>query len=186
MKKLVFILIAISLVCSCHNDKNQVKTEFRTYQDAEADFVSSLTQVDTASVIFLANSFVNALQAGNISGALDMLYCVEDNVVYKIADSYYNELAARFESFPVGEFELDHYSFSTAGDNDLCYKYAIASDKPVSNPVKMKIMFNPVKVGDLWYLTFKDGNMNSKDLDAKNQTHPYSLAPSEPVLNKQN
>ena len=186
MKKLIVIIIAIATVCSCHNASNKSLSKYRSYTDAENEFVGALTQLDTATVIFLANSFVDALKEGNISGALEMLYCLDGNVLYKISDNFSNELVSRFESFPVGEFSIDHYSFSTAGSNDLCYQYTVANTEGNEHPMQMKLMFNPVKVDNLWYLTLKDGNQSSKDLDEKNQTHPYSLAPADIVLNKNN
>lgn len=183
MKKFFYLFVALVFVCSCHN--RTPKYEFYTYMEAEQDFQASLTAVDTASVMYLSEAFALALQAGNVTGALDMLYVLDGSVLYKPSETYYNELVSRFNNFPVGEYELDRMSFSTAGNNDLIYTYSVATPNTTSNAMKMKLIFNPVKVGDLWYLTFKDGNQSSIDLDDKKQPHPFSMAPSEITLNVQ-
>ena len=183
MKKFFYFFVALIFVCSCHN--RAPKYEFYTYMEAEQDFQASLTAVDTATVMFLSDAFANALKEGNIAGALDMLYCLEGSVLYKPSETYYSELVSRFENFPVGDYEFDRLSFSTAGNNDLIYTYSVATPIATSNTMKMKLIFNPVKVGDLWYLTFKDGSQSSIDLDDKKQPHPFSMAPSEITLNVQ-
>lgn len=175
MKKFFTLILIVVAFAAC-----KTTPKFRTYQDAENEFRASLTAQDTITVLTLGSNFMDAMRAGIVEDQLRYLCVVHDNVLYKAADESIEELRQRYAA-PISDFALAGYNFSTPGINDLSYCYTY-SGKVGSGPA-FKIVFNPVKVGDTWYLTLKDGNMSSTDKAEADQIHPLSAAPAEIKLN---
>ena len=176
--RFLLALLGLLLVVSCGNRAPKI----RTYADAERAFRASLTQDDTLNVLIMGQDFMEDLKAGNIDEAVDRLFVVYNNILYKIADESIEQIKFRFRSFPVKDYELASYSFSTQGVNDLSYRYSISGEFG-SGPA-MKLMLNPVKVEGRWFLTLKDGSMSSEDLDLRNQIPDNSPAPDTLRLNR--
>lgn len=180
MKKSLFILAAILILASCsRGPKYSGLHGEKTQKDAEAEFVSSLASADSSAVVELAERCMSLLKGGQIAEAVDMIYVLHDNVLYKKSASYTTDLIQRFTTFPVVTYKLNYFSFSTQGNNDVSYTYSFANNDASS----MKIMFNPVKVDDVWYLTFKDGSQSSRDLPLDKQIHQMAPAPADIKLN---
>lgn len=152
------------------------------YKDAERDFIASLTLNDTLNFLALGQNFMESLLGGDVDDAMESLCVVYQNVLYKVSDRSLNKLKARFRRFPVTEYELVDYSFSTAGINDLVYRYS--SFGPLGESPAMKLTLNPVKVEGRWYLTLKDAYMSSKALAPHNQVSPNLPAPDTLRLNR--
>lgn len=176
MKKYLVLFLFVFAFFACKNSNN-----FRTYEMAEQEFRQSLTFHDTLSVLVLGQNFMDALKTGGIEYELQNLTVLDDNVLYKISDESLKELQARYGELRISDYALAGYNFSTAGVNDLSFRYTIGG-KLGSGPA-LKMVFNPVKVDDVWYLTLKDGNMASRDITASEQIHPLSPAPEKIVLN---
>lgn len=173
MKKYFIIILSLAAAVSCRTNNNQIVT----YEDAEKQFIASLTSLDTSSVLEKTNGFMELLVEGKVDSAVHQINVLDAGVLYKSSSKYLDELSGRFSLFPVLKYELVRYSFSTEGNNDVCYKYWFDESNT------MKLVFNPVKVDDRWYLTMKDGTQSSKDLDEDKQVHPKSIAPEKIVLN---
>ena len=181
MKRLIFILSILALVASCRSHSSNGQ---KTQKDAEAEFLSSLTQTDQDDVLNLADDCMTKLRDGLVREAVDMIYILHDDVVYQKSDAYTEELVNRFERvFPVRSFERRYYSFSTEGNNDISYVYSFGDPDDKSHT--MRLMFNPVFVEGQWYLTLKDGSQSSKDLPIEKQIHELAPAPQAIRLNKQ-
>lgn len=185
MKKIVFILTVLTLVASCksgvrYSGANGEKTQ----KDAEAEFLSSLTQSDQDAVLDMAEDFMKKLKDGQVEEAVDMIYVLHNDVVYKKSAEYTDQLVNRFRYvFPVLSYERRYYSFSTEGNNDISYSYTFGPERNGQAP-SMRLMFNPVYVDGQWYLTFKDGSQSSKDLPVEKQIHEMAPAPKDIRLNK--
>ena len=181
MKRLIFILSILALVASCRSNNGSHQ---KTQKDAEAEFISSLTQSDQDAVLALADDCMTKLRDGQVREAVDMIYILHDDVVYQKNAEYTEELVNRFENiFPVRSFERRYYSFSTQGNNDISYTYSFGDTDDGSHT--MRLMFNPVFVDGQWYLTLKDGSQSSKDLPVDKQVHELAPAPQSIRLNKQ-
>ena len=181
MKRIIFILSVLLVVVSCgsRNSGSRQKTQ----KDAEAEFLSSLTQTDQDLVLEMAEDCMTKLQAGQVEEAVDMIYVLHDNVVYKKSAEYSEQLVQRFtNAFPVKSYERLYYSFSTEGNNDISYSY-VFGQTPSGTDATMKLMFNPVYVDGNWYLTFKDGSQSSRDLPLDKQVHELAPAPEAIRLN---
>lgn len=175
MKNLFLYIALIFFAISCHNSAKKVVT----YADAENVFLKGLTEKDTSSVLSMTDSFMENLAHGQIDSSLQMVNVLFSDTLYMPSLNYRLELIRRFSLFPVLKYELVRYSFSTEGNNDVCYKYWFNEQQS-----SMKIVFNPVKVDDRWYLTLKDGSQSSKDMSASKQTHSLAPAPNKISLNK--
>lgn len=179
-KALIFILLSATLIAGCKQNK------IVTYQDAENAFLKSLTPQDTMEVMTAADDFMTFLQEGNVNEALSRLNVLyTDNVLYKPSDEYLNNLRSRFERMPVIKYHLDHFAFSTAGVNDICYRYSISEPDENGSAPTIKLVLNPVKVGKNWYLTLKDGSQASMDKLDDGQINPMAPAPEPIRLNKE-
>ncbi len=176
MKKFAFVLLALAVLASCKNEQ-----KFRTYEMAETEFRQSLTFKDTLAVLVLGQNFMDAMKAGTLDLELSNLCVVYNDTLYKVSDRSLLQLRQRFGSAAISDYALASYNFSTPGINDLSYRYTM--DGKVGSSPAFKITFNPVKVGDAWFLTLKDGDMSSIAKDPAAQVHPLSPAPNPIVLN---
>ena len=183
MKKLFILLAAFAVLVSC-GPKYSGSNGEKTQKDAEAEFVSSLTKADKDALMSLADGFMDKLQAGQVDEALDMIYVLYNDVLYRKSDSYTAELISRFKAFPVYSYELDYCAFSTEGNNDLSYKYSFAPVRKGEPAQTMKLMLNPVFVDGQWYLTFKEAGQSSKALPKDKQINDLAPAPNAPRFNK--
>ena len=185
MKKIVFILSLLVLVASCKSGVRYSGAHGeKTQKDAEAEFLSSLSESDEDAVLNMAEDFMKKLQDGQVEEAVDMIYVLHNNVVYKKSAEYTDQLVNRFgRMFPVVTYERRYYSFSTEGNNDISYSYTFGPERNGQAPT-MRLMFNPVFVDGQWYLTFKDGSQSSKDLPVDKQINAMAPAPKSIRLNK--
>ena len=182
MKRIFILLAAVAVLASCGPKYSGSRGE-KTQKDAEAEFVSSLTQSDQDAVLALADECMGKLKDGRVDEALDMIYVLYNDVLYKKSATYTEELKRRFQSFPVRSFERVYYSFSTEGNNDISYSYVFIPPTDTDPAETMKLMFNPVFIDGTWYLTFKDGNQSSRDMREENQIHELAPAHTAPRLN---
>lgn len=183
MKNLFILLAAFAILASCGTRYSGSNGE-KTQKDAEAEFVSSLTESDQDAVLALADECMGRLKDGRVNEAVDMIYILYNDVVYKKSDSYTAQLVRRFQMFPVLSFERQYFAFSTEGNNDISYSYVFKQAENGSAPQTMKLMFNPVYIDGQWYLTFKDAGQTSRDLPLDQQIHELAPAPNAPRLNK--
>lgn len=165
----VFAFVA-AFLASCNNSPKVM-----TYKDAEREFIASLTRQDTLDVVNLGTKFFTYIEENNTEAALDMLNVLDGNVLFGIADESKDFVRPRFARMPAEGWSFVRYSFSTPGVNDLVYLYG-----------GLKLVFNPVKVGDHWFLTLKDGYQSSKDLSSSDQINPNSPAPYPIRLHSKN
>ena len=176
IKIILFLTLAL-LILSCKSSTPKQ----RTYKDAEFEFVSSLTSLDTLNCILQCEHFMGLLKNGQLDEALDMLCVVYENELYKVADSSLAEFKNRFELFPVTDFKLLRFSFSTQAVNDVVFRYSSGCTIGETGP-HFKLAINPVKIDDDWFLMLKDGYVSSKDLNPENQISPDSFPPAPVTL----
>lgn len=180
MKKVLYILLGLAFVCSCHHGSRV--PAYKTHLDAETEFVKSLSASDTAAVLGLTDRFMSLVRDGDVADAVGMITVVSQNVVYKPSDRYFLELVNRFTNMDVDSFTLLDYYFTTEGNNDVRYMTESTPDGAAA-PIKVKVTFNPVKVDGQWYLALKDGNQSSKFLPKDKQIHDMAPAPESIRLN---
>ena len=65
-----------------------------------------------------------------------------------------------FTVFPVLNYRMVYFNFSTEGRNDVKYEIEFfeKADSTDQAPNTIGLMFNPVKVDDQWYLTMKEAD----------------------------
>ena len=154
----------------------------KTYADAEKEFVGSLTKTDSITVLEMSQKCMDSLKEGNIEAALGMLYVVKDGEAVRLTNENAENLKKHFSTFPVVDYHLENFSFSTQGCNDLKYKIEFAKKDVDGNAPTMAFMFNPVKIDGIWYLCIKHRNQSSKEM--LNPRESNSPAPGEVVLRK--
>lgn len=179
MKRFFVLLALVSVFVSCGPKYSGSRGE-KTQKDAEAEFLASLSQSDQDAVLSLSDDFMSKLQAGQVEEAVDMIYVLYNDMIFKKSDAYTSEIVKRFKAFPVLSFERNYYSFSTEANNDVSYTYVFRKGKSGSPDQTVKLMLNPVLADGQWYLTFKDGTQSSKDLPVEKQIHELAPAPNAP------
>ncbi|MDO5443853.1 MAG: hypothetical protein Q4G10_09300 [Bacteroidia bacterium] len=179
MKRILYILLGLALLCSCGSRSKA--PSMRTQKDAEEEFTSSLTVNDTTVVLNLTETFMSLVKADKVEEAVDMITVLSQEVVYKPSDDYYAELVDRFRGMKISSYELYKYYFTTEGNNDVCY---VAESHAFGNtPTNIKVTFNPICVDGKWFLALKDGNQSSKLLPEDKQVHDMAPAPAKVRLN---
>lgn len=166
--KLLFFVIVTVAFCSCKKTPKQVEQP-KTYGEVEAEFRASLTQNDTITVLQMADSLMQELQRGELDSALSKLYMLTSEGIAPINNEKLNKLKNHFKRFPVIDYKLIYYNFSTNALNDLKYSITFVKDEAQQMPA-ISFMFNPFKAEGKWYLCVKEERQSSKDM--KNPIHP--------------
>ncbi len=174
--RLVLILASVLAVFSC-GSRTQKKQEYteKTNLEAEREFIATLTAADTSKVLEMGTKCMDFLKSGQIDSALNMLYYVDLNTATArhLTDDYKDVLVNRFNAYPVEDYTLDYYSFSTQANNDLKFRTMFTSGSDVA---AMSFMLNPIKSREgVWVLAIKDGRYPSDQSVEK--LHDLSPAP---------
>lgn len=173
MKKIFVFIAAASMLWSC-SQSGKESHDYVTYEDAEAEFAASLSATDTTEVLSAGSAVMDSLRAGNIDYALSQLHSADTNGnVADLSDEQRARLRARFERFPVVEWEVDYYDFSLPGLNDLKYRTFLRPRDAEGHAPAMSFMLNPVKKDGKWYLCVKDAELPAKD--AANAINPKQI-----------
>ena len=124
-----------------------------------------LTAEDTVQVLTISRSCMDTLKAGNIDEALKMLFILRDGKAIPLPAEKEQQLRKKFKYFPVVDYKLDYYSFSSTDNNDV--KFQIEFFKHTSSddhtPNTIGFMFNPVKIDGVWYLAVKEATKEATD-----------------------
>ena len=108
---------------------------------------------------------MDTLKAGNIDEALKMLFVLRDGKAIPLPAEKEQQLRKNFKYFPVVDYKLDYYSFSSTDNNDV--KFQIEFFKHTSpddhTPNTIGFMFNPVKIDGVWYLAVKEATKETTD-----------------------
>lgn len=173
--KIVFTLLLAFILFSC--GQKEAKEHMKTYGDAEKEFIAALTKEDSIKVLEQARICMDSLKSGNIESALRMLYVVKENHVLPLGGKDLKETREHFQHFPVVDYNLDYFTFSTQGCNDLKYRIKFTEKDEKGNVPAIAFMFNPVKIDNRWYLCIKGKDQSSKEI--LNPREKNSPAPSE-------
>ncbi|WP_305378284.1 hypothetical protein [uncultured Muribaculum sp.] len=159
MKKKIVFIAAVTMLWSC-SQSGKESTDYVTYEDAEAEFAATLSAGDTTEVLSAGSAVMDSLRAGNIDYALSQLRAADTNGnVADLSDEQRARLRARFERFPVVEWEVDYYDFSLPGLNDLKYRTYMRARDGKSGVPAMSLMLYPIKKDGKWYLCVKDAEL---------------------------
>ena len=177
MKKIFAVLCTLCLLAACHNTGKKQKEA--TFESAQEAFVATLTAEDTTAVLAATDEVMSLLKDGKIDDALSHIYVVNDDVLYRPDDASLLRLKSNFTNFPVLSYKVTDFAFQTSAINDVTYQYVFAEGQDGSSPATFKIAFNPIKIENQWYLTFKDGGSTSKTMQEDYQMNPMSPAPND-------
>lgn len=157
MKKITFYLLLLYISCSF---------SACMHKPVEKSFADELTQQDSLDVLHLADSCMTLLKAGDLDGAIDMIYYLQDSItVIPMNTEQRTVLYKMFKHHPVYEYELDYFNFSKKDLNDIKYRiqFFLLDGPNDHRPNTIGIMFNPVKVDGTWKLTMKNAWQSSKE-----------------------
>lgn len=157
-KSILFSLFAFALLCmhvGCSNKPKPTPAQ---------EFRAELTAEDTTKMLGICEECMKTLKAGNIDGALNLLYQYDDSTktVSPISEENRKKMRNTFTVFPVLNYRMVYYNFTTQGLNDVKYEIEFfeKADSTDQAPNTIGLMFNPVKVDDQWYLTMKEAGQD--------------------------
>lgn len=182
-KPILYLSLALACLSACtanHRQGDPNGGRVKSLEEAEAEFLPTLTAADSTTVKSMAIRCMDLLKADSMDKALDMLYIVRGTKLQKLTEEDKTRLQKRFEIFPVLEYEFEGMSFSTQGNNDVKFKTKFLEKSESNTPTSIGMMFNPVKIGDQWYLTMK--NIGQKSQDVSRPLRKNSVAPAEITL----
>lgn len=179
----IVLLSAFFLLNSCSTNGHS-REKMKTQKDAEDEFLATLTAADSSTVFTLCTQCMDFFKAKEVDKAFDMLYSINDSGVARpLSPQKRTELAKRFEHFPVINYKMDYFSFSTQGNNDVKYKIEFTPrPNPETSGSSMGFMFNPIKIDGQWILAIKDGAQPSREV--ANPLHHDAPAPVDVVMEK--
>lgn len=144
--KLCFAVILFSALffSSCKN--RQV--------DPAAKYRSKLTAVDTTSVVSMANAFMDVVKGGDLDQGLSMLKTLdkEGNLI-ELDDAKKKSIHSKLTTFPVLDYTMKSYEFSTRISNPITYRIKFAEDPETGTPYMTGFALNAVKIKNEWVLT---------------------------------
>lgn len=91
------------------------------------EFLMGLTAEDTVQVLTISRSCMDTLKAGNIDEALKMLFILRDGKAIPLPAEKEQQLRKKFKYFPVVDYKLDYYSFSSTDNNDVKFQIEFSS-----------------------------------------------------------
>jgi hypothetical protein len=162
--------------CSGHSQKEE-EASIKTYAEAEKEFTESLSHEDSIQVIGLSERCMHLLKCDSTDAALAMLYSVHQGSMKPLEGDELAMQKSRFKRFPVKEYELEKFAFSTQGLNDVKYRVEFAPKDANGYAPTISIMFNPVKLDGQWYLCLKSPEQPGKDME--NPLHENAPAPDD-------
>lgn len=159
----VIVVLTLSAV-SCgqkETKENAADENIVSIQEAETQFANTLGANDTTELMAISTAFMDSLKGGNIDAAVAMLYERDpEGGVRPVGAETREQLKARYASFPVKSWRMDHMDLSIPSLNDLKFIYKMSEDESMPG---MAIMFNPAKVDGKWYLMLKQEDQPAKD-----------------------
>ena len=157
MKKYIYIISAVALLCMISSCKNKKKD--MTREDRIEEFRNELTEADTTTMLTLADDAMEQLKAKKIDQVIASLYEYNDSTeeVTPLSDTMKKRLERKFKMFPVLDYYREYYSFMLEGCNDVKYRvtFATAEQAGTKEPATTMYMFNPVKIDGDWKLCVK-------------------------------
>ena len=133
-KDLLYICVLVAVSCflfSCGEKKKQLTPK--------EEFLMGLTAEDTVQVLTISRSCMDTLKAGNIDEALKMLFILRDGKAIPLPAEKEQQLRKKFKYFPVVDYKLDYYSFSSTDNNDVkfqieFFKHTSSDDPRIPRP----------------------------------------------------
>ncbi len=159
MRKNLIKILCVSIVAliavSCGEARKERKPI--TKEDLQAEFINGLSGSDTLEVMELSKKCMDVLKKGRIADAVSMLKTIdaETGDIIPVTDEQRVRLEKRFALFPVVEYEIESYRFSTSDDNEMTYRITFEEPKAGEIPATIRLQWNPVKKDGVWYLTVK-------------------------------
>lgn len=141
---IILCALGMTATCSCG-----------TKQEAEAkkDFTETVSAQDTTTVMSLTGNCMELFKSGKIDDALNMIYTInDDNLLVTLPDSLRRRMKQRLTLFPVVDYSLESFYFAKNDSNEVKYSFQFAPD---NTEMTMKMVYNPVKLGDEWFIVMK-------------------------------
>lgn len=85
--------------------------------------VMDRTAEDSTSLLSMAKDYLEALKAGNINAALDMLHAWNGNEVVDLSPEYRERLTSLLQNFPVINYEIERMVLNSEDDTRVDYIY---------------------------------------------------------------
>lgn len=142
----LFIATVLIGMNSCTNRKASVTED-----------VYNISSQDTAAVLKLASSCMDALQEGRTEAALEMMYVTRNDTLMPISNEQKVNMARRFKLFPVLDYTLESFGFSQYTGNEVKFRVKFAEEDAADNKpaAYTSLRFCPVKYNADWYLTIE-------------------------------
>lgn len=144
----------LALLCCFWGGCTEKAKQDAVIVNPEKEFIEALTQKDTADFIGLTKQCMDTIQGGNIDAALNLIYCIQNDTLMPLTPEMKVGLKNHFKRFPVKDYEL--ISFEINGYYTNSVKYNIRFKEETEVPNSIKFTFNPIWLGDAWYLTLKN------------------------------
>lgn len=143
----LFIIAVFVGMSSCTNKKTSV-AETDTY---------NVTSQDTADVLKLASSCMDALKEGRTKVALEMMYMVRNDTLMPISNEQKEKMAKRFRFFPVLDYTIENFNFSQYDGNEVKFRVKFAEEDTIGKKpaAYTSIRFCPVKYDADWHLSIE-------------------------------
>ena len=140
----VVVLLAFAS-CSGRKPKREL-----TRQEA---FLSELTAADTSEVLSRAQSIVDKIIAGDVSGALDGLGQVQNDTLFQISSEKVASATAQFERMNLRQASLESYSFIDPDHNVVKFRVSFGHSEDESKLLSTAFALNALKIEGNWYFT---------------------------------
>lgn len=119
----------------------------------EEIFLSELTAADTSEVLSRAQSIVDKIIAGDVSGALDGLGQVQNDTLFQISSEKVASATAQFERMNLRQASLESYSFIDPDHNVVKFRVSFGHSEDESKLLSTAFALNALKIEGNWYFT---------------------------------
>lgn len=141
---IILLAVGITAICSCGKKQDS---------EAKKDFTETVSAQDTTTVMNMTGNCMELFKSGKIDDALNMIYTInEDNFLVTLPDSLRRRMKQRLTLFPVVDYTLESFYFAKNDSNEVKYTFQFVPD---NEEMTMKMVYNPVKLGDEWFIVMK-------------------------------
>ncbi len=141
---IILCALGITAICSCGKKQEA---------EVKKDFTETVSAQDTTAVMNMTGNCMELFKSGKFDDALNMIYTInDDNILVSLPDSLRRRMKQRLTLFPVVDYSLESFYFAKSDSNEVKYSFRFVPDNP---DMTMKMVYNPVKLGDEWYIVMK-------------------------------
>lgn len=177
-----FTIFSAFAFVGCKSDKQKASNA--------TGFELAMTDKDTTAIVNLVNNFFQAVESGEITDAVAMLYQDNNNDPYQeptlLDNDQIQRMTSMLKALPIIEHHIDYVKFNEAYSNEVKVTAIIAKAEGNMPEVKTVFYFKPYDFQGNWRLCVVDSEKGDERIIDNNQADSVSKKFEKEMHDKSN